>query len=136
MLSYSKQLSSDKWKKKREKILKRDKYSCRGCGSFESLHVHHIHYVAGLMAWQVPNEFLITLCAKCHKFEHDNNDIKSFRLSRKSKEFKEISKKYDGLKKIKPKREEKKLSLAQKVQLKKQSDIKKKKHGLWKRITM
>lgn len=119
MISYKTQLSSDKWKKKKQKILKRDKYSCRGCGSNDYLHVHHTYYIHGLMAWQVPNEFLVTLCANCHKFEHSNNDLKSFILSRKSEEFKKVAEKYSGLKNQTKKKVEKKISLAQKVQLQK-----------------
>ena len=54
------------WQRKRLEILSRDDFTCVACGDKEStLHVHHIAYDSGEV-WDVPNEYLQTLCEKCH----------------------------------------------------------------------
>lgn len=54
------------WQRKRLEILSRDDFTCVACGDKEStLHVHHIAYDSGEI-WDVPNEYLQTLCEKCH----------------------------------------------------------------------
>lgn len=112
---YQTQLKSDKWKKKRDKILKRDYHQCKFCKSEDNLQVHHDIYIEGLKAWQVPDLFLVTLCAKCHKFEHSNRDINSFIVRKSSARFKKLAKQYPYIKKETNK---KTLTLAQKVAIK------------------
>jgi 5-methylcytosine-specific restriction endonuclease McrA len=112
---YQTQLKSDKWKKKREKILKRDFNQCKFCKSVDNLQVHHDIYIEGLKAWQVPDLFLVTLCAKCHKFEHSIRDINSFIVRKNSLRFKKLAKQYPY---IKNEINKKTLSLAEKVVLK------------------
>jgi 5-methylcytosine-specific restriction endonuclease McrA len=113
---YSQQLASKEWKALREKVLKRDKYQCINCKSEHNLHVHHSIYLEGFKAWEVPMLYLTTLCEVCHKFEHSLMPISSYVVKRKSKNFKEICKRYSYVKK---KANEKHLTLAQKVELKK-----------------
>jgi len=53
-----------KWPEIRQKVLKRDGYRCKICGSTHHLHVHH------LIPWKISrsNEDLnlVVLCRKCH----------------------------------------------------------------------
>jgi len=74
-MKYSKQLETEKWQVKRRKILQRDKFKCVECGYENNLHVHHLYYVYDKMAWQYPNNALVTLCSKCHKKWHEENDL-------------------------------------------------------------
>ncbi len=39
------------------------------------LHVHHKYYQHGMLAWEYPNESLITLCWKCHELLHSNSKV-------------------------------------------------------------
>lgn len=39
------------------------------------LNVHHKYYITGLMAWEYKDEALVTLCADCHKEEHNKTKI-------------------------------------------------------------
>lgn len=60
--TYSKYLSSKEWKRKRERVLKRDN-GCKLCGSKSDCEVHHRTYK------DVGDEDLsdlTTLCSKCH----------------------------------------------------------------------
>lgn len=59
-----------KWKSRRLEILDRDLHRCTNCGN-ESLimHVHHLQY--GDTLWDVPDEWLITLCEDCHADVHN-----------------------------------------------------------------
>lgn len=38
-------------------------------------HVHHTIYVKGWAPWQVPDEYLITLCKDCHRIKHESEHI-------------------------------------------------------------
>ena len=68
---YRKLLLHPSWQKKRLEILNRDGFACRICGDETStLHVHHLHYVAGNAPWEYAEETLITLCDGCHEAEH------------------------------------------------------------------
>jgi len=67
-IDYKAYLYSEKWKKKRKKILKRDNFTCQDCGSKNHLQVHHLTYK------NIGNERLnelITVCAHCHKKRHN-----------------------------------------------------------------
>lgn len=69
-MTYSEQLQTWEWYNKREEILKRDNHKCQRCSDPpEQLHVHHKYYEPNLMAWEYPNEALITLCLWCHEKE-------------------------------------------------------------------
>lgn len=67
MSTYSEKLKDPRWQKKRLKILERDDFTCKVCGSIEkTLHVHHIFYLARKNPWEYPDCFLVTACEDCH----------------------------------------------------------------------
>lgn len=68
-MDYSEQLKDPRWKRKRIEILIRDRHTCQICGYLgERVNVHHLKYSG--MAWDAPNEDLITLCKGCHNKTH------------------------------------------------------------------
>jgi len=68
--SYSEKLKDPRWQKKRLKILERDQYMCKGCGSTrDELHIHHLRYVDN--PWETEDQYLVTLCSTCHKHAHE-----------------------------------------------------------------
>ena len=76
--SYREDLNDERWKRKREKILKRDGYKCRWCGSIDELRVHHKYYNkypdgSRARAWDYPDDVLMVLCDDCHKKYHKNH---------------------------------------------------------------
>lgn len=74
-MKYKKQLETLQWLKKKNKILERDKYECTKCGCKTNLQVHHIYYVKDHLAWEYPNNALVTLCDNCHKKWHKNHEV-------------------------------------------------------------
>ena len=66
----------------REKVLWRDKYTCQGCSSGDSLHVHHIIFKGKGGTNAVSNG--IALCEDCHKALHDG----LWQISKKPAQFK------------------------------------------------
>jgi len=62
-------LHSEYWKRIRNKVLKRDEYTCRKCGSTYNLQVHHKTYENHGAEHKHLND-LITLCNFCHTLEH------------------------------------------------------------------
>lgn len=63
-----------KWRRKREQILKRDKYQCTICKRYGKMRqaavVHHIKPLQEYpeLAWDDDN--LTSLCRKCHEMVH------------------------------------------------------------------
>ncbi|MEK6880250.1 MAG: hypothetical protein AABY22_11605, partial [Nanoarchaeota archaeon] len=89
-MTYAEKLKNPKWQKLRLKILERDNFQCQNClDNTKTLHVHHLDYINGKEPWDYPNEYLLTLCEKCHedvKQERqlfENNIIKQSRLKLK-----------------------------------------------------
>lgn len=78
-LTYSEKLKDPRWQRKRLEIFQRDEWKCLGCGTADTtLHVHHLKYSGE--PWDVENEFLETLCEKCHDVRENGNYIgKQFR---------------------------------------------------------
>lgn len=74
-MTYSEKLKSPKWQKKRLEIMQRDNFKCRSCSSVDKqLQIHHIIYINKYKnPWDYSNEFLITLCEDCHKYESEEN---------------------------------------------------------------
>jgi 5-methylcytosine-specific restriction endonuclease McrA len=72
---YAKLLQDPRWLKKRDRILKRDKYACTVCGLKHNLHVHHTYYLkGGLFPWLYPDESLLTVCGDCHDTYHKQHE--------------------------------------------------------------
>lgn len=72
------------WKRKRQKILKRDGYMCRNCKRFgrirEATEVHHIKHADEYPELALVDENLVSLCHACHNAEHPEkgkNGLKS-----------------------------------------------------------
>ncbi len=70
--SYADKLLDRRWIRKRNQILHRDDYTCRGCGAPDQLHVHHCYYRGE--PWDVKDEFLLTLCENCHAERQELED--------------------------------------------------------------
>ena len=71
-MTYQEKLKDPRWQKKRLEILEKHKWTCCICGDKEStLHVHHLKYNDD--PWDVPDDYLIVLCDKCHKNIHKIN---------------------------------------------------------------
>lgn len=82
--TYEELLNCDEWKAKREEILERDEYECQYCHNRNrTLQVHHKYYLKypngiKVYPWEYPNEALITLCDRCHKWEHSKRTPKTY----------------------------------------------------------
>ncbi len=64
---YQKYLKSDKWKEKREKILKKRGRVCQLCQSIHQLHLHHLTY---RRRYNEKDIDLLIVCYKCHASIH------------------------------------------------------------------
>lgn len=74
--TYYEKLKDPKWQKMRLKILERDNFSCCRCGNQdETLNIHHIQYKKVTNPWDYPNNYLLTLCEKCHEEEEFYIDL-------------------------------------------------------------
>lgn len=75
--SYKEKLKSPKWQKMRLKVFERDKWKCAYCGvDWATLHVHHKEYTSN-DPWKTDLDNLITLCERCHTWEHIKRKIKA-----------------------------------------------------------
>lgn len=77
-MTYEEQLHDRRWLDKATEILLRDNFKCqhKNCGvQYEGVEVHHLDYItgSGLMAWEYPNDMLLTLCRKHHQAEYKTN---------------------------------------------------------------
>ena len=71
-MTYKQQLADPRWQKRRLTMLDAAGWACRNCHSVVTqLHVHHIRYVKGRMAWEYQDHELEVLCADCHGAEHE-----------------------------------------------------------------
>lgn len=87
---YAKKFKDPRWQKKRLEILQRDEFTCKICGDAEStLHIHHRNYINGREPWEYPDDYLVTLCEKCHEAEYENlnNVMHDFGLVIRSRFF-------------------------------------------------
>ena len=69
-VNYREYLRTEKWRKKRSKIMARAAGFCEGCGDREPSEVHHLTYD------NVGDEFLfqlVALCGPCHERVHDKD---------------------------------------------------------------
>ncbi len=77
-MTYQEQLRDIRWLVRRNEILERDDYCCQdclrspknGCSTHIKLQVHHRQYFDGLMAWEYSDQYLVTLCDRCHSMFH------------------------------------------------------------------
>lgn len=69
---HAKELSSPKWKEKREEVFERYGKQCVECGSTKNIQVHHLIYRKGHHLWEYNVNELIPLCKKCHQKIHDD----------------------------------------------------------------
>jgi 5-methylcytosine-specific restriction endonuclease McrA len=62
------------WQRKREAILRRDKYICQNCKRYgrntEATTVHHIIHLEDAPELALDNDNLVSLCAACHNKLH------------------------------------------------------------------
>lgn len=63
------------WKKKRTRILKRDKYCCRECRRYgrnrDATTVHHVNPLMDSWELRLIDWNLLSLCGVCHNAMHD-----------------------------------------------------------------
>ncbi|WP_188017198.1 HNH endonuclease [Lentilactobacillus buchneri] len=59
----------------RNKVLKRDSYTCQHCGSTSDLTAHHISYWSNDPVNRINVDNGITLCRECHAFEHRGETV-------------------------------------------------------------
>lgn len=72
-MTYWEKLKDPRWQRKRLEIMQRDDFACSICYTdSETLNVHHQWYERGLDPWEYDDCALVTLCAECHKREHDS----------------------------------------------------------------
>jgi 5-methylcytosine-specific restriction enzyme A len=66
---------TQRWKSKREKVLRRDEYACRECkryGKFtNATTVHHMHPLSDRPDIRLESWNLLSLCGHCHDKMHD-----------------------------------------------------------------
>jgi 5-methylcytosine-specific restriction protein A len=66
---------SNRWRRKRERILRRDEYLCRECKRYgkstSAVTVHHVHPLEQYPELALVNDNLISLCNQCHEQMHD-----------------------------------------------------------------
>lgn len=55
-----------------KEVLERDNYQCRACGTSGDNKLHLHHWVYRSRGGEHIPEHLITLCAWCHRYFHDN----------------------------------------------------------------
>lgn len=86
-MEYKEKLKDPRWRKRRKEVLIRDFYICQKCGhKAKDNHVHHVVYIVGREPWDYDDEYLITLCERCHTLEHKDSKqisaiIRSMKLS-------------------------------------------------------
>lgn len=78
--NYAKSLNNDYHKELRRKVMLRDNFACKLCGSKLFLEMHHItYYQNGISIVGNELEFmgwLVMLCADCHQLVHNDKSHK------------------------------------------------------------
>lgn len=64
---YTQYLRSEKWKRKRLRVLQRDGFRCRLCKQRKATTVHHLTYSRVGREWL---RDLISVCSLCHSQKH------------------------------------------------------------------
>ena len=72
---------SQRWRVKREAILRRDKYICQYCKRYgkivEAVEVHHIKHLEDHPELALDSNNLISLCKACHRKQHPEKGRKA-----------------------------------------------------------
>lgn len=67
-------LATAKWKRKREKILRRDRHLCQWCKRYgkkvTATHVHHIVHYDDAPERALDDDNLVSICAGCQNTAH------------------------------------------------------------------
>jgi 5-methylcytosine-specific restriction endonuclease McrA len=66
-------IEADAYQQLCRQVLDRDGWRCQGCGSMQQLQVHHKTFRSH--SGDDSEENLITLCVRCHKLVHDNEQL-------------------------------------------------------------
>lgn len=69
------QYNTLEWNIRRLEILLLDNFTCVKCKSKTNLQVHHKKYDNSLKVWEYPDEYLVTVCNKCHEDFHSKTPI-------------------------------------------------------------
>lgn len=64
-------LKSEKWKRLRLEVMKRDSFLCQKCKTERACHVHHLTYER---LGREKMEDLVSICLNCHIIEHNKNE--------------------------------------------------------------
>jgi 5-methylcytosine-specific restriction endonuclease McrA len=76
--SYRELLDDPRWKKKRDRIVKRAQGRCQICASSKKpFEVHHSYYSTGKKPWEYPDGSLIAICGNCHAGIHALKEFKA-----------------------------------------------------------
>ena len=63
-----KDYSDPRWQRVRLRVMERDEFACKCCGSADrELQVHHLEYARGKRIWESKDADLLTLCHVCHE---------------------------------------------------------------------
>ena len=65
--------NSSQWKLARSRILQRDNFNCKRCGTDNHLEVHHLTYIR--FGRELSSD-LVTLCRNCHQAVHNHHGYK------------------------------------------------------------
>lgn len=70
---YTRHLASEKWRRLRDKVLRRAGWICEGCGERRAERVHHTTYqhLGDEMLWE-----LKAVCLECHAKIHPRKDLR------------------------------------------------------------
>jgi len=74
-ISYKELMLTVEWNDRRRPVLQRDDFTCQTCGRKNELEVHHLKYGKGCLPWEVPDEWLTTLCWACHRSRHPDKMV-------------------------------------------------------------
>lgn len=81
--TYAEKLLDPRWQKLRLEVFQRDNFTCQACGDSKStLHAHHVLYSPESEGpWDYAIHEIQTLCADCHKEEHESAKVARLALS-------------------------------------------------------
>ena len=67
-MAYADLLKDPRWQRKRLEVFEASGWRCQRCDNDKmELHVHHFHYLNGVMPWDYKTCDLACVCGDCHK---------------------------------------------------------------------